>query len=246
MRRSLSVGLLLTLLCYISGCSSTRPKLAQVPVPPPTLASLKRYHKEYVLVPGDQIEVIVRRVPEASHTVTVRPDGFVTLPLINEIKAAGLTLPELKTTLVTAFSARLISPDVTVIAVQVPPPSVYVIGEVGNNVVLPLRNTPTAAAAIASAGGFRRSARQGDTSIIRLDDDGYLRVIPITNLAGGQPGPVVGLGTFFLKQDDIIFVPESGRSQIARFVDDFLNRPLQVLGGALGIYANVRFIEFLS
>ncbi len=211
----------------------------------PTLVSGKRFHKEYVWSAGDQLEVIVRRVPDASRTVTVRPDGFITLPLVNDVKAAGLTATELRDALTKAFSARLITPEVTVIAVQVPPPSVYVIGEVNNNAAIPLRNAPTASAAIAYAGGFRRSAKPQDAAIIRLGEDGYFRAIPISNVAGGQPGPLIGMSDFFLMQDDIIFVPESGRSQVARFTDDFINRPLQSVGGALGIYANIRFIEYL-
>ncbi|HVZ17878.1 MAG TPA: polysaccharide biosynthesis/export family protein [Terriglobales bacterium] len=219
--------------------------MAQVPASPEILLSEKRFHKEYVWVPGDQIEVSVRRVPEVSRTVTVRPDGFITLPLINDVKAAGLTPTELRESLTSAFSARLVSPEVTVIATQVPPPVVYVIGEVGNNMAVPLRNARTISAAIAAAGGFRRSAKTGDTTIIRLGTDGYIRSIPVHNVAGGQPGAVMGMRDVFLEADDIVFVPESGRSQVARFVDDFINRPLGTLGGALGVYVNVRWIQTL-
>jgi protein involved in polysaccharide export with SLBB domain len=243
--RSISAGLLIYLACNLAGCSSTRVKVAQVAATAPTLISGKRFHKEYVWTPGDQLEVIVRRVPDASRTVTVRPDGYITLPLVNDVKAAGLTAMELRDVLTKAFSARLITPEVTVIAVQVPPPSVYVLGEVNNNAAVPLRNAPTATAAIAYAGGFRRSAKPQDSAIIRLGEDGYFRAIPISHSAGGQPGPLVGMSDIVLMQDDIIFVPESGRSQIARFTDDFINRPLQSFGGALGIYANIRFIEYL-
>jgi len=199
-----------------------------------------------VWVPGDQIEVDVRRVPEASRTVVVRPDGLITLPLVDDIKAAGLTPSELKQTLTKAFSARLTAPEVTVIATQIPPPVVYVIGEVGLNTAVPLRNAPTAMAAIATAGGFRRSAKSGDTTIIRLGEDGFIRAIPVSSAAGGQPGAVFGMRDVLLKADDIIFVPESGRSQVTRFVDDFINRPLSTLGGALGLYVNVRWIQVVK
>jgi len=246
MPKTILLGLLTCLLLSLSGCVSTRPKVAQVPASPEVLLSEKRFHKEYVWVPGDQIEVSVRKVPEVSRTVTVRPDGFISLPLANDVKAAGLTATELRESLTKAFSARLNEPEVTVIAVQVPPPSVYVIGEVGNNTAVPLRNAPTVTAAIAYAGGFRKSAKSKDTTIIRLGEDGYIRAIPVSGGGGGQPGPVMGLRNEFLKPDDVVFVPESGRSQVTRFVDDFINRPLGTLGGALGVYVNVRWIQTLK
>jgi polysaccharide export outer membrane protein len=245
MLKKLSLGLLTTLLLSLFGCVSARTKVAQVPASPEVLLSESRYRKEYLFVPGDQLEVAVRRVPEVSRTVTVRPDGFITLPLVNDVKASGTTPTELRETLTKLFSSRLVNPEITVIATQVPPPVVYVVGEVTNNAVVPLRNAPDALAAIAYAGGFRRSAKAKLTTIIRLGDDGYIRGIPLSDPAGAQPGPVMGMRNVQLQADDIIFVPESGRSQVSRFLDDFVNRPLQSVGGALGLYVNVKWIQTL-
>jgi polysaccharide export outer membrane protein len=199
-----------------------------------------------VFAPGDQVEVFVRRVPEVSRTLTVRPDGYITLPLLDDVKAAGLTATELKETLRQRFSTRLVDPEVTVIAIQVPPPVVYVIGDVGNNLAIPLRSAHTAIDAIAYAGGFRRSAKSGDTTIIRLGEDGQIRAIPLSNLAGGQAGPVIGLRSLILEPDDIVFVPESGRSQVNRFLDDIVNRPLATLTAAFGVYVNFRLIRVIA
>ena len=245
MAKTLSLGLLTVVLLVLFGCVKPRPKVAQIPAPQEVLLSEKRFQKEYVFVPGDQMEVSVRKVPEVSRTVVVRPDGYISLPLVNDVKAAGLTVPELRQTLTKLFSARLVDPEVTVIATQVPQPVVYVLGEVTVNEAVPLRNAPNAMAAIAFAGGFRRSATAKDTTIIRLGEDGFIRGISVSNAAGNQPGPVYGLSEIILKPDDIIFVPESGRSQVARFVDDFINRPLQAVGGALGVYVNVKWIQTL-
>src|SRR6266516_3175945 len=233
----------LSVLLLIPGCVSSRAKVSQIAVPAEVVQSAARFRKEYVWVPGDQLEVFVRRVPEVSRTVIVRPDGFITLPLLNDVKAAGLTAGELKQFLTKSFAARLAEPEVTVIAVQVPPPVVYVVGEVGNSLSVPLRNAPTAIEAIAYAGGFRRSAKSEDTTIIRLGEDGYIRAIPVSNAAGGQPGPVIGLRSAILQPDDIVFVPESGRSQVNRFLDDLVNRPLAPLPRAIGVYVNFRLIR---
>jgi polysaccharide biosynthesis/export protein len=236
----------LSIFLFLPGCVGTRAKVSQIPVPPEVVLSEARFRKEYVWAPGDQLEIVVRRVPEVSRTVIVRPDGYITLPLLDDVKAAGLTAAELKQTLTKSFSTRLVEPEVTVIALQVPPPVVYVIGDVVNNVSVPLRNAPTAIEAIAYAGGFRRSSKLGDTTIIRLGEDGYIRAIPVSNAAGGQPGPVIGLRNALLQPDDIVFVPESGRSQVARFLDDIVNRPLTTLGGVLGLYFNFRLVQILT
>jgi polysaccharide export outer membrane protein len=196
--------------------------------------------------PGDQVEVIVRRVPEVSRTVTIRPDGFITLPLVDDVKAAGLTPPELKDSLTKLFATRLSEPEVTVTAIQVPPPMVYVLGDVNNNISVPLRNAPTAIDAITYAGGFRRTAKSDATSIIRLEDDGYIHAIAIYNTAGGQPGAAVGLRAALLQADDIVFVPESNRSQVSRFLDDIVNKPLTTISGTVGLYFNFRLIQVLT
>lgn len=243
MSKILFHSLCLFFLLSTLSCVSARPKVETVPAPQNVVLSETHYRKEYVWVPGDQIEVTVRRVPEVSRSVVIRPDGFITLPLVDEVKAAGLTPAELKETLTKLFSARLNSPEVTIIALQVPPPVVYVLGEVNNNTAVPLRNAPTASAAITYAGGFRRSAKSGLTSIIRLGDDGLIRAIPVSDTAKGQPGGVMGMRGVLLQADDIIFVPESGRSQVSRFLDDFVNRPMSTVNGALGLYVNFRWLQ---
>jgi polysaccharide export outer membrane protein len=176
----------------------------------------------------------------------VRPDGFISLPLLDDVKASGLTPAELKDSLTRLFGTRLSEPEVTVIALQVPTPVVYVLGDVNNSTSVQLRNAPNAMEAITLAGGFKRSAKTEDTVIIRLGEDGYMRAIPFLNLAGGQPGPVMGLRTMMLEPDDIVFVPENGRSQVARFLDDIVNRPLGTLTGILGLYVNFRLIQVIA
>lgn len=230
----------------LTGCVSSRVKVAQVAVAPEVVATQARFRKEYVWAPGDQLEVAVRRTPEVSRTVTVRPDGFITLPLLDDVKAAGLTASELKAALTKALATRLTEPEVTVIAIQVPPPAVYVIGDVGNNLAVPLRNASTPIEAITLAGGFRRSAKSQDTTIIRLGEDGYIRAISLPNTAGGQAGATIALRGFLLQPDDIVFVPENGRSQVARFLEDLVNRPVAAISGTVGVYFNFRLINLLT
>lgn len=238
--------ILIAHLLLLPACVSPRTVKSQVPVEPQIVQSAIRFHKEYVLAPGDQVEVVVRQVPEVSRAVTIRPDGYISLPLLDDVSAAGLTPPALDEKLTVLLSARLVEPEVTVIASQVRQPVVYVTGDVNAPAAVPLRDAPTAMQAVAFAGGLRRSAAARDIAIIRLTEDGYIQAIPISVEANGQPGPYMALRSALLQADDIVFVPESGRSQLTRFLDDLVIRPVNAINGLLAIYVNFRFIQELG
>ena len=210
------------------------------------IQSAERFRKEYVFAPGDQMEVIVRRVPEASRAVIIRPDGFISLPFVDSVQAAGLTPTELKTKLTELLAKRLVEPEVTVIATVTRQPMVYVMGEVGAPASVPLRNVTSAAQAVAQVGGLRRSAANRGMFIIRLGDDGHLRALPIPIVEPKQKGPYLALASAPLQADDIVFVGESGRSQFVRFLDDFVNRPLSGINSVVATYVNFKFISVLN
>lgn len=229
---------------------SCRPSLWAQTTAPVSLATSPapdvRYRKEYVILPGDQLDIIVRRVPEATRSVVVRPDGEITLPLVNDVTVAGLTTHEVDLKLASLLSVRLVNPEVTVIAAQAHQPTVYVGGEVNTPGAIPLRNASFAIQAISLAGGLRRSAAARNITILRLSDDGKIQSLPLEVTARGQRGPYEALARTRLLPDDIIFVPESGRSQVNRFIDDFINHPLQGVNSILGTYVNFRLIQIIN
>lgn len=222
----------------VAACSLPRSDVDRVATSPEVIRSSVRFQKEYLLAAGDQIEVSVWRTPEVSRTVVIRPDGFISLPLLQEVRAEGLTPRELAASITKGLSARLLKPEVTVIPLQVRQPTVYVLGDVRAPGAFPIRNAATAAQAIALAGGALRSGSEGDTTLIRLSEEGYLEAIPIGGqMSVSQPGPYVTLAGTLLKADDIVFVPETGRSQVMRILSDVLV-PFQ-------IYLNYKLIEQL-
>jgi polysaccharide export outer membrane protein len=231
----------------LGGCANPRTNVLQVPVSPQVVQSAVRFRKEYVLVPGDTIEVSVRRSPEVSRTVVIRGDGKISLPLVQDVQAGGLTPVELRDELTRRFSERLVEPDVAVIPVQVRQAMVYVTGDIGSvSVAVPFRDAPTAIQAIAMAGGFRRTSAEREVAIIRLSEDGFLRVIPVLVPATGQPGPYIALRATTLEPDDVIFIPESGRSQFNRFLQDFVFQPLASVNAAIGTYTNFRLVQLFN
>ncbi len=230
----------------LSSCVSPRASVPMVQAPQAVTQSQVQWHKEYVLAAGDQIEVVVRRFADLSRTLTVRPDGAISLPIVNDVPAAGLTTNELGAKLAKLFAPRLVDPEVSVIAVQTRQPMVYVMGDVANVTAVPFRNAPTAMQAIAFAGGLKRSGGAREISIVRLGQDGYLRAIPVSVNIGGQPGPYMALRETPLEADDIIFVPENARSQFARAAEDFINRPLYEANLLLQPYLTFKWVQTLT
>ena len=229
------------------GCVAARSVDDKLNLEPQVVASALRFHKEYVIAVGDTLEIAVRRTPDVSRTVIVRPDGKISLPIIDDVQAAGLTPQELDNKITDLLSKRLVEPDVTVIAAQVRQPMVYVMGDVNNNAaVVPLRDAPTAAQALTYAGGPRRSASIHDITLIRLSPDGILQAMPLAWNLKSQSGTFISLRGTLLEPDDILFVPENGRSQVARFLDDFVNRPLAGIAALTSTYTNFRFIQELN
>jgi polysaccharide export outer membrane protein len=241
-RKLHAIEALVLLLC---GVSSTNVRAANSSQSK-ELVSDKKFRKEFVFTVGDQVEVFVRRDPEVSRTVTIRPDGYLTLPLVDSVQAAGLTPIELKARLTEVLARRFINPEVNVIAVQTRPPTVYVTGEVVTTTAVPLRTSLTAAEAIASAGGLRHSAAVRSIYVIRLGEDERMHAIPIGAPPKGQVGPYLALANLFLQPDDIVFVPENRRSRVNRFIDDIINRPLTGINSLLSVYLNFRLIELYS
>lgn len=239
-------GLCATLaLVLLSGCPSPVSKLPRV-VEPEVIKSLKRYKKEFLLAPGDLIEVVVYRSEDLTRTVAVRQDGFISLPILDDVKAAGLTVSELDDLLTKGFSERLIDPEVTVIVKNPHEPVVFVMGEVAAPKVVPLRDARTAAQAIAQVGGLKRSAAMDHIAIIRLENDGHIHAKVVRRHDAGQPAYFMALQGQLLQSDDLILVPESRRSQFIRSIDDFINTPLGGINQALTPYFQFKLISEIS
>jgi protein involved in polysaccharide export with SLBB domain len=212
------------------GCAANYATPDQRSVPPEVVQSSVKFQKEYLLTVGDQLEVVVWRVPEASRVVVVRSDGNISLPLLQDVPAVGLTARELAARITEGLSKRLINPQVSVLPQNVRQPMVFVLGDVNAPAAYPLRGATNAMQALALAGGVRRTGTEADVSIIRMSADGHLLTIPVaTDLQQGQPAPYMNLAALPLQADDIVFVPEGGRSQVTRFLDDIILKPLQTI-----------------
>ncbi len=125
--------------------------------------------EKYIIGPEDILYIHVWREDALSRTVPVRMDGFISLPLINEIKAAGLTPLQLKEELTLRFKEFIENPTVSVIVMEANSFKVYVSGQVRNPGVYRLRSEMTLLQIIPMAGGFTDWANQKKILIIRKE-----------------------------------------------------------------------------
>lgn len=165
---------------------------------------------EYMLYPGDEIEVATPTAPELTRTVKVGPDGRIALPLIGQVMAADRTLFELENNVSGAFASQLVRPMVEVTLKQAGPMKVWVTGEVRNPNVYDMPGDIDALQAVIMAGGYLPSARSGKVAVIRRGPGGrrMMRSIDLRE----RRGEVVAL-----RRGDVIFVPRSTLGELANF-----------------------------
>jgi polysaccharide biosynthesis/export protein len=132
--------------------------------------------EEFVIGAEDVLAVNVWKEPEISRTVPVRPDGKITLPLIGEIQASGLTAQKLQEEIGRRLATYVSNPDVTVIVQEVKSLKFNIMGEVVKPGSYTLSKPMTVLNAIAIAGGLRDFAKQGNIYVLRVTENGIVRL----------------------------------------------------------------------
>ena len=117
----------------------------------------------------DVLGIIVWREPDVSSDVTVRPDGMITLPLVRDVKASGLTPTALADRLQEALREFITEPSVTVIVRQMNSRKVFITGEVAKPGAYPLMSTMSVMQLIALAGGLTEFAEAKRISVMRVE-----------------------------------------------------------------------------
>ena len=122
---------------------------------------------DYVIGPDDMLTIVFWRDKDLSTDVAVRPDGKISLPLVNEIQAAGLTPEQLRLTVTEAASKLIEDPTVSVVVRQINSRRVFVIGQVAKPGPYPLTGPTTVLQMIAIAGGLLEYADAKNVLIMR-------------------------------------------------------------------------------
>lgn len=132
--------------------------------------------KDYQIGKSDVLEINVWKEEALTRTVNVRKDGKITLPLIDDIQAAGRTPMELKRVIQETMSEYIESPSVTVIVQSQNSKQFYIIGEIANTGAYPLVKDLTIIQGIALAGGFTEWADRDDILLLRRNEGGNKRI----------------------------------------------------------------------
>jgi polysaccharide export outer membrane protein len=130
----------------------------------------------YVIGPEDMLDINVWKEPDVSRVVPVRPDGRISLPLINDVQAAGMTPQQLANGVTDKLRKYFNEPQVTVIVTQINSQRIYVVGEVPRAGAFPLIPGMTVLQALSAAGGFTPYADMKKIHIMRLHDGKYAQL----------------------------------------------------------------------
>jgi polysaccharide export outer membrane protein len=173
----------------------------------------------YKLEAGDSCEVFFELSPEFNQTVTVQPDGYITLRGIGDLQVAGRTMPELTQLLQSAYSRILHEPLINVVLKDFEKPYFVADGQVGRPGKYDLRGDTTLTQAIAMSGGFLDSAKHSQVLLFRRASDGWFSaqifdVKKMEKQGNLDEDP-------HLHPGDMLFVPKNHFSKIKPFLPGY-------------------------
>jgi polysaccharide export outer membrane protein len=178
-------------LCSLLALTACAPTLREQPSAAQLEESASAASAEYVIGPNDTLAIAVWREQELSlPNVDVRLDGKISVPLLDDVQAAGLTPTQLKESITERLKEYVSAPQVTVIVTKVGSKMVSVLGEVQRQGPMPLQPAMRVSDALAFAGGFSPFAGKNRVKIIRgqgqppaeftFDYDAYVNGIDVT------------------------------------------------------------------
>jgi polysaccharide export outer membrane protein len=197
MKRTLKmlVGIGVMLSGLLAWSQNSTPAKSPMPLP--------RVSASYVIGPDDTLFVSVWKEPDLTNSLPVRADGMISMPLLNDVQAAGLTPMQLGDAITDKLKKFISDPHVTVVVTQMNSQRIYVTGEVSHSGAVPLLPDMTVLQALAGA-GFTQFANTKGIYVLRTEN-GTQKRYPVNykKLVKGE----VPEQNIFLKPGDTIVVP---------------------------------------
>lgn len=210
-------------LLLLAGCSAFTPVKApsfeEDPLPP-------LEWRAYRIQVDDVLEISFWGDSELDRSVSVRPDGMISLPYVDDVRAAGLTPAELDAELTRRYAAELRSPQLTVTIAGAGGQQIYVGGELNGAGSLHLTQNMTLAQAIQEAGGFSTSSRRKQVLVIRTLPNGerIARSVDMRPVfSGADPSRDIPL-----QGNDIIYVPRTRIANVNLWIEQYVNSIIPV------------------
>lgn len=173
---------------------------------------------EYVFQVGDVFDVKFFENPELDQTVIVRPDGRISMPLVEELSVVGLTPSQLDMIITESYAKKIREPEATIVLREFSGQKIYVGGEVLNPGLLQLKGKMTLLQSIFAARGFMRTAKRNSVIVMRNGNNSV-------NLHRIDANKILKEGgrDFLLRPYDIVFVPKTFIAHANDFVDLYIN-----------------------
>ncbi len=189
----------------------------QIPVTAESASpQLQRRNPRYEVTSGDVMEIDFPYTPDFNQTVTVNPDGYISLRNAGGVRVDGETVPEIKKDIQKAYANVLRNPEVSITLKQFQNPYFLALGQVNHPGKYDLRGATTVAEAVAMAGGFTSKGKRNDIVLFRRVSDNWVSATKVNlkhmltskNLAEDLQ----------LHPGDMIFVPQNRLSKIKPFI----------------------------
>ena len=190
-----------------------KPPAAAVNDAVPTIHTRNR---RYTIHASDTLELTFALTPEFNQTVTVQPDGYITLREVGDLLAAGHTLPEVTVSIKTVYSRILHDPVISVDPKDFEKPYFVVGGQVGKPGKFDWRGDVTLTQAIAMAGGFTDNAKHSQVLLFRRVSDEWaeaklINVKQMLRAGNLREDPI-------LQPGDMLYVPQNAISKIKPYI----------------------------
>ena len=224
MQLSVRVSLLL-LAGVVCGAAQTSPpapatgpdaEAGHTATPAQITPQLQTRYPRYKIGSGDSFDVSFELSPEFNQTVTVQPDGFITLRGVGDVNVAGQNVPELTQTLKKAYSKILNDPEIVIMLKDFEKPYFIADGQVGKPGKYDLRGDVTVTAAVAMAGGFTDSAKHSQVLLFRRVSDEWVEAKVVNVKQMLKNGNLHE--DLHLHPGDMIVVPKNTFSKIQRYI----------------------------
>jgi polysaccharide biosynthesis/export protein len=188
--------------------------------------TLQHRNSRYQLRSSDVIDLNFPFTPEFNQTVSVQPDGYISLRGVDAIRVEGKTLPEVTSSIQSAYASIMHDPVVSIELKDFEKPYFLVGGQVGHPGKFDLRGETTATEAVTIAGGLTEASKHSEVLLFHRVPDGWIQVKKLNMKKMLHDGKLDE--DAYLQPGDFLYVPKNTMSKISRFIPT----------SALGLYAS--------
>lgn len=224
MHKRFTAPLFLTFVILLASCASSSQNSSPPASTPKQAPSVTA--QEYKIQAGDGLLIKFYFNSDLNDDVVVRPDGRISLQLVDEVVAAGLTPAALRDLLKVKYSKELDKPEIMVTVKTFGGQMVFVDGEVNKAGMFNLTSPITVLQALSMAGGVKETARRDEIVLIRrgVDNKPITRTVNIDKVYDGTEMTQ----DITLRPNDIVYVPRTGIANVDIWVDQYLRKILPI------------------